>query len=107
MRQEEKLRCRRCGRCCQQAFIRYVEEEDLARWQREKRQGLLDVVQGEAAGSQAGRPPAACRFLSLESEGRFACSIYETRPRICQGFQPGQAKICSQHPIHQIEPARG
>jgi Fe-S-cluster containining protein len=36
-----------------------------------------------------------CPFLDLQ-DGLFACTIYETRPRVCRHFEPGSSEICPQ-----------
>ena len=98
MRQEARPLCRRCGQCCRETFVRYVGEEDLGRWLREKRSDLLGTVRREKEAATAGRIPAACRFLAEAGSSKFLCSIYETRPSVCRDFNPGQAKICPEHP---------
>ncbi|HON38573.1 MAG: YkgJ family cysteine cluster protein [Desulfomonilia bacterium] len=94
--------CSRCGMCCLADMIAYVTPEDLNRWKRENRQDILHIIENEQAvwlgdhfiSSRTGRPIYGCPFLEMK-DGLFACSIYETRPRVCRDYQPGSSELCS------------
>lgn len=93
--------CLRCGRCCQDPFSRYVSEEDVLRWKREKRFDILSVVSEEeralerATGMSALKMFKPCRFNNPAGEvGRVACAIHRTRPLICRRFEPGRSRLC-------------
>ncbi|HPW68464.1 MAG: YkgJ family cysteine cluster protein [Desulfomonilia bacterium] len=102
-REEDRteLGCSRCGKCCLADMIAYVTSEDLDRWKREDRQDILHIIENEQAvwlgdhfiSSRTGRPIYGCPFLEMK-DGLFACSIYETRPRVCRDYRPGSSQIC-------------
>jgi Fe-S-cluster containining protein len=102
---EERRRgaeCLRCGRCCRQPFAHQVSPDDLARWGEEQRYDLLSAEQEErralddpAGGLLAWRKHQPCRFCSTAADGRTACDIYSTRPRVCRLFIPGRSRLCS------------
>lgn len=95
--------CRSCGACCVSAgsgtdVIDYgyadLTDEDVARLSRHVRRQLHVVsVGGETrhATSPKQLPSGAyaCRYLRGTPGTRCSCSIYETRPEICQKFRVG------------------
>ena len=76
--------------------------EDLERWEREGRDDILRVYRDALwAGDHflsvtTGMTVRDCPFLDFR-EGAFACTIYETRPRVCRRFEPGSSAICPQY----------
>lgn len=56
--------------------------EDVARWKSEQRDDILANL-GEQS---AWRAPGACPFIAELSPGRYACSIYDTRPLTCRDY---------------------
>ena len=80
-----------------------MTEEDLARWQRENHQDILNVIEhghvmwaGDRMISTAtGHYADGCPFL-IAKEGKWLCSIYDTRPRVCRNYEPGSSEICPQ-----------
>ncbi|HTZ41283.1 MAG TPA: YkgJ family cysteine cluster protein [Syntrophales bacterium] len=93
--------CLRCGICCMADMIADADEEDLERWKRDDRNDILQVYRdarwvGDHFVSVAtGMTIHDCPFLDYR-DGFFACTIYETRPRVCRDFEPGSSEICSQ-----------
>ncbi len=93
--------CIQCGKCCHTDFFAYMRPDDLARWQRQGREDILQVIRNESPiwtgdrliSARDGRHLRCCPFLVWEGD-RHACSIYETRPRICREFEPGSSHIC-------------
>ncbi len=82
-------------------MIAEAEAEDLERWEREGRQDILKVyrdarwVGDHFVSITTGMTIHDCPFLDFQ-DGLFACSIYETRPRVCRHFEPGSSMICPQ-----------
>lgn len=77
--------CTQCGRCCTNAdFMERIgiSAPDMERWRRENRTDILAQV-SELSGW---REPGACPFLVATNNGRFGCSIYETRPETCREY---------------------
>lgn len=75
--------------------------DDLARWKREGRDDILRAcrdalwVGDHVLSVTTGMSIHDCPFLDFR-EGKFACTIYETRPRVCRDFEPGSSAICPQ-----------
>ena len=78
-----------------------ADAEDLARW---KREGRDDILRGfrdalwvgdHFLSVTTGMTIHDCPFLDFR-DGSFACTIYETRPRVCRDFVPGSSAICPQ-----------
>jgi len=82
-------------------MIADADGEDLARWKREGRDYILRAcrdacwVGDHFMSVTTGMTIHDCPFLDF-SEGAFACTIYETRPRVCREFEPGSSAICPQ-----------
>ncbi len=59
-----------------------IGASDIARWKTEARLDILSQL-----GEQSGwRTPGPCPFVAAQPNGRFACSIYETRPATCREY---------------------
>lgn len=100
---QEKIICKRCGKCCLAHLIVYLNDDDIDRWKREKRDDILHIIEHNlpvwagdhliSAGN--GRYLYCCPFFEWQGKsGR--CSIYETRPRVCREYLPGSSALCSQ-----------
>jgi len=82
-------------------MIGNADAEDLERWRREGREDILRVnrdacwVGDHFISVTTGMPIHDCPLLDYR-EGSFACTIYETRPRVCRQFEPGSSEICPQ-----------
>lgn len=95
--------------CCQTHFTFYVKDGDLARWRKEGRTDILERFEREEAVwagdrfvyRRNGHEVRSCPFLVREGS-RFACAIYDTRPRTCRDYRPGSNELC---PFHR--PSRG
>jgi len=95
------MTCNRCGTCCLAHLFAYVTADDEARWRREGRADILEVVDAAAtfwAGDRIvsridGQSAAACPFL-IRHDDHCACAIYDTRPQVCRDFRPGSSRIC-------------
>lgn len=103
MKTRSEIVCRRCGKCCLANLIAYVTDEDWARWRREGREDIFRIIAHEHAvwagdhliSSDDGRFLHGCPFLEW-GDGRYTCTIYETRPAVCRNFAPGSSEICTQ-----------
>jgi len=101
MANHNNSRCQQCGKCCLANVFSFSTEKDLERWKQEKRDDILHVMEhwqpiwaGDhliSAGS--GMYLHGCPFLKY-MEDHTACSIYETRPKICRDYEPGSSRIC-------------
>ncbi|WP_321504503.1 YkgJ family cysteine cluster protein [uncultured Methanoregula sp.] len=105
--------CRRCGSCCRaHAGNISATLTDIRRWMREGRKDILifffirkedgSLIRGDVEGYQTMegvtgiemRNPVnlerfcVCPFLRQETEDRSACSIHETKPRVCFYYTP-------------------
>lgn len=91
----EKHACTRCGWCCEHSTIA-VSQSDILRWNRTKRKDILIQISFIANYPKQGRagffitkttqnPKQPCPFLLWE-DGLAACSINDTKPRICKDF---------------------
>jgi Fe-S-cluster containining protein len=91
-----KPRCFRCGKCCREhGFGLTVTPGDTRRW---KKQGRADILRyawiPRGVGGygdiwidpETGEDLDYCPFLQKVSLGKYICSIYETRPKICREF---------------------
>ncbi len=95
--------CKQCGQCCLVDMSVFVTAEDEQRWEQEGRQDILEMIEkegtiwagGTTVSPQSGKEMWACPFLTPRDD-RFACSIYETRPVVCEHFAPGSSELCSQ-----------
>lgn len=93
--------CLRCGTCCMANMVADADPDDLARWRREGRDDILRVwhdalwVGDRLLSVTTGMAIRDCPFLDFR-DGVFACTIYETRPRVCRDFEPGSSAICPQ-----------
>lgn len=82
-------------------MIACASEEDIARWQREKRDDILHVIESLKAvwagdhfvSSRDGHYIHCCPFLAWDGS-RHSCEIYPTRPLVCADFTPGSSEIC-------------
>jgi Fe-S-cluster containining protein len=97
--------CRSCGACCVSAgsgedVLDYgyadLTEEDVAQVSPRVRAQLMEIsVGGETRhATRAKQLPTgahACRYLRGTPGQRCSCSIYATRPEICQSFRVGGA----------------
>ena len=93
---KKKPRCFRCGKCCaEQGFALTVTLADTRRW---KRQGRADILRyawvPKGAGGygdiwidpEKGEDLDYCPFLQKVGQGKYICSILETRPKVCRDF---------------------
>ena len=82
-------------------MIADADAEDLERWRREGRDDILQRyrdarwVGDHFVSVTTGMTIHDCPFLDFR-ESSFACTIYETRPRVCREFEPGSSEICPQ-----------
>jgi Fe-S-cluster containining protein len=84
-------------------FIAYVTPEDIKRWQHEQRKDILQVIDREHAfwagdhfiSSEDGHYLHGCPLLIWAGD-HCACSIYDTRPKVCRDFIPGSSELCPQ-----------
>lgn len=75
--------CRSCGACCREGYDRVeLRRNDVVR----KRHPEL-VSSDESGVAFIARPDGKCRALTL-ADGRYACRIYEDRPRACAELEP-------------------
>jgi Fe-S-cluster containining protein len=90
-----KFRCTRCGKCCRSLgphikVERRITEQDLYCRCMVTGDLFLAHIGGDFLPRQRIRDrkphPRECPFLLLDSESRYICSIYETRPQICRSF---------------------
>ncbi|OPY90987.1 MAG: Flagellin N-methylase [Syntrophaceae bacterium PtaU1.Bin231] len=101
MSDRSPIPCLRCGTCCMADMIADADAEDLARWKREGRDDILRAcrdalwVGDHVLSVTTGMSIHDCPFLDFRA-GTFACTIYETRPRVCHDFEPGSSAICPQ-----------
>ena len=95
--------CRQCGQCCLVDVSVFVTAEDRQRWKKEGRQDILEMIEkegtiwagGTTVSQKTGREMWACPFLTPVDD-HFVCTIYETRPVVCQHYEPGASELCSQ-----------
>ena len=96
------MECKRCGKCCFEAFYRHVGPKDIKRWEEEGRQDLVRAFKEELKKEDRTNPEMAalgmafhtCKFLKPEGPDRFFCRIYEHRPITCQEFKVGCSRLC-------------
>ncbi|MBR9707735.1 MAG: YkgJ family cysteine cluster protein [Candidatus Diapherotrites archaeon] len=80
----QKFDCTRCGACCKAKVI--LSKADI------KRLESSGMKKSEFLGRTLGFIPrlqvkdGQCKFLTKDSSGQYACSIYEFRPSICRTF---------------------
>ncbi len=101
MKHIDKIECKQCGTCCLANLIAFVTDEDRERWKHEQRQDILHILENKNAvwagdrliSTVDGHRLHGCPFLMWE-KSHYACSIYETRPRVCRNYMPGSSHIC-------------
>jgi Fe-S-cluster containining protein len=104
----KSISCRRCGKCCFVDLTAYAQQEDFDRWRAENRQDILDVIEknhliwvgDRLMDAETGDDPRECHFL-YNSGNDWLCAIYETRPLVCRGYQPGSSELCPQNPSNK------
>ncbi|HEU18369.1 MAG TPA: hypothetical protein ENO00_03165 [Deltaproteobacteria bacterium] len=104
MKSHKKIKCKRCGTCCLANLIAFVTDADKERWKREQRQDILHILENNSAvwagdrliSTIDGHQLHGCPFLMWEN-GRYTCTIYETRPQVCRNYVPGSSHICPYH----------
>lgn len=79
----------------------FAEADDIKRWQKEGRHDILKALKehdkvwaGDRIVFSSGRELTSCPYLRWEGE-HAACSIYNTRPRVCREFVPGSSPFCT------------
>ena len=95
--------CLRCGKCCLANVLSFVTDRDLDRWKREGRKDILHIVEhyhpiwagDHLISSEDGHYLHGCPFLAWEGD-HCRCTIYETRPEVCERYRPGSSQICPQ-----------
>jgi len=93
--------CMRCGNCCRTNLNAYLTDDDIKRWEREDRTDILNILENECAvwagdrlvSAKDGAYLQTCPFLIWE-KGKFTCTIYETRPKVCREYIPGSSLLC-------------
>lgn len=76
--------CRTCGACCREGYDRVeLRRGDAVH---KKHPGLVE--RDESGVAFISRPDGKCRALSLGT-GRYACTIYEDRPKSCAELELG------------------
>jgi hypothetical protein len=78
------LDCGRCGACCREAFhsVSFGKRDPFAR----RHPGLVVVRERYLEVRRAGD---RCAALAEDGRGRFACAVYDDRPRPCREFPAG------------------
>jgi len=81
---EPVVDCQRCGACCREAYHSVtVSMRDPVVWQEPQ------LIVRHGARFEIRREGARCAALSIAPESRYACTIYEHRPRPCREFAAG------------------
>lgn len=101
MKDDNTIKCRRCGTCCLANLVGFVTDEDKERWKDEQREDILRTLknwEGVWAGDRLisrwnGRPLHGCPFLMWE-KNHYTCTIYDTRPDVCRNYLPESSYIC-------------
>lgn len=88
----EKFKCIQCGHCCLDlsgAFSTSADEEDIARWKKEKRWDILEYVVGTDLWISpiTGEDVTRCPWLrKLPKKNKYICRIHETKPKHCRDY---------------------
>jgi Fe-S-cluster containining protein len=88
----EKFKCIQCGYCCLDlsgAFSTSADEEDIARWKKEKRWDILEYVVGTDLWISpiTGEDVIRCPWLrKLPKKNKYICRIHETKPKHCRDY---------------------
>ena len=98
--------CLQCGKCCFVDLTAYAQQSDYDRWKAQDRQDILNVIEhrhlvwsgDRLISAETGNAPRECPFL-FSDEGKWKCSIYETRPQVCREYEPGSSELCPQFNI--------
>ncbi|MGV8162667.1 MAG: YkgJ family cysteine cluster protein [Candidatus Nanoarchaeia archaeon] len=75
--------CGNCFNCCKGVLVK-VRDEDIERWNSEKRQDIIENIETWRIGSKflkSKKDSNECIFLTPEG-----CSIHATRPMTCKRF---------------------
>ena len=97
------MECKRCGKCCSEAFYRQVRPDDVKGWREKGRDDLVEIYEDELSRREhlntdmatKGMALHTCRFLKGEGPGRLSCEIYDERPITCHEFEVGRSRLCA------------
>jgi Fe-S-cluster containining protein len=87
--------CTRCGKCCLDEHYMLTlsaTDEDVARWEEEGREDILQYVDTVKPGThdlwiRDGEELARCPFVRKDKgKPTYRCTIYETRPEACRKY---------------------
>ena len=88
----ENFRCIQCGQCCLElsdAYSTTAYEEDMDRWEKERRWDILDYVVGSDLwiSPRTGQDVTRCPWLrKLPKKNEYICRIHNTKPRQCRDY---------------------
>ncbi|MBC8462296.1 MAG: YkgJ family cysteine cluster protein [Deltaproteobacteria bacterium] len=88
----ENFRCIQCGHCCLElsdAYSTNVYEEDMVRWEKERRWDILDYVVGTDLwiSPRTGEDVTRCPWLrKLPNKNKYICRIHNTKPKQCRNY---------------------
>ena len=77
--------CTQCGRCCTNPdFMERlgITEGDKTRWRQQGRHEILAQINDEMGWRELG----PCPFVLMIGDGRYTCTIYDTRPETCREY---------------------
>lgn len=85
---KENFNCnRRCGKCCKQALVR-VSRADIKRIKNSGHQPeeflMNDLAMQDRLLLKVDEK--GCIFLKKHNDGRYSCTIYKDRPKICRQY---------------------
>ena len=88
----EKFKCIQCGHCClnmNDAYATSAYEEDIARWEEEKRWDILEYIDvGDLwVSPRTGEDVSRCPWLrKLPNKDKYICRIHHTKPKHCRDY---------------------
>ena len=91
----KRPRCSQCGKCCTAPVVLITKPSDYRRWVAQGREDILkhaSVPPLKGYGDlwidiRGSEESAYCPFIKQISEGKFICTIHDTKPKVCREFR--------------------
>ncbi|MBN2239653.1 MAG: YkgJ family cysteine cluster protein [Dehalococcoidales bacterium] len=90
----KRPRCSQCGECCRAPVVLITKTSDYKRWVEQGREDILKHATvpplrgyGDLWIDIRGTEDSPyCPFIKKTSEGKYTCTIQDTKPEVCRGF---------------------
>ena len=93
--------CKQCGNCCINipgAYAHSIDEEDVERWKKNRRNDILKwvisidyekfTIHDVWFHPETGDDVSSCPWLEKSDNGKYKCAIHDLRPNYCREWPP-------------------